>query len=273
MPIEEGAGDGGAGRILEALRDGGCRPGDTILVHSNTDVLDRLMPEAEPIERFAALKQALLDAVGPEGTVVVPTFNYGFCRGRRFDPARSSSHVGLFTNYMMRQEGAVRSTHPIFSFTAIGRDRAGLMAEVPASAFAEESVFGRLRRRDALIVLFNVPFDNCTFVHHIEQARGVDYRFEKTFRAPVVVDGREQPGEASFYARYLDRGVENNFSRFAARAEQAGVVRRAPLCDAALLCFRAQAIFDFGMRQMAEEPYIFLDRPPAPPPDGARETD
>ena len=79
----------------------GIRPGDCVLVHSDTDGLAQLDPEIaeNPFLGFDVLKRALLDVVGPDGTIIVPTFTYSFCDGKYFDPQKRSSEVGLFSNF------------------------------------------------------------------------------------------------------------------------------------------------------------------------------
>lgn len=252
--------------ICDAFSAIGLHNGDTILCHSNTDVLDAHLPNAEISVQLGILERALRDTVGPMGTVVVPTFTYGFCKGRRFDPAKTTSHVGLFSNWMRRRPDAVRSEHPIFSFSAVGVQALTLMADVPESAFDEDSVFGRLRRTDAKILFFNCPFDNCTFVHHIEKMHGVDYRYDKVFTGQVRKDGVWSEGSASHFVRPLDRDVENSFRRFSESAERDGILKFARLGEHGFVSVASsQRLFDAGCRAIDEEPYIFLSAPPLDP--------
>jgi aminoglycoside 3-N-acetyltransferase len=95
--------------------------------------------------------QALLDAVGSAGTVVVPAFTADNSDPSRwaltrkapvpsdwwpairdhlpaFDPALTPSHnVGVIAEAVRSWPGAVRSRHPQTSFAAVGAEAEGLM--------------------------------------------------------------------------------------------------------------------------------------------------
>lgn len=62
--------------LAAALRDLGVRPGETLLAHTSLSSLGWVC--GGPV----ALVQALLDAVGPDGTLTVPTHS-----GDNSDPA------------------------------------------------------------------------------------------------------------------------------------------------------------------------------------------
>ena len=87
----------------------GIHKGDTVFFHSSLKSLGTVAGGAtEVIAGFC-------DAVGPEGTVVVPTFTLvgrvgPF--GSWYDHDASPSTVGLITETFRTQPGAVRSVHP-----------------------------------------------------------------------------------------------------------------------------------------------------------------
>src|SRR5690349_3509271 len=96
-------------QLQAALQASGVQPGDLILVHSDASPLMPLL-KADWWEDALAFLQSGFEAVlGPQGTLVVPTFNYEFCRGRPYDHERTPSQVGLFTNYVRADSRAVRS--------------------------------------------------------------------------------------------------------------------------------------------------------------------
>jgi len=72
-----------------------------------------------------ALLHALMNVIGPTGTVVSLAFTKCFNlakldRDYIFDPAKSKSVAGAFSNVILNAPGAVRSRHPTNSFVAIG---------------------------------------------------------------------------------------------------------------------------------------------------------
>jgi aminoglycoside N3'-acetyltransferase len=121
------------------------------------------------------------EAVGPGGTVVVPTFTLlgrvgPF--GSWYDHDASPSTVGLITETLRRRPEAVRSFHPIHSVAAVGRradevtaghrHARGRVSPWCDAAFAHQSPFDLLARWDAWYVLLGVGFEVQTIMHYVE---------------------------------------------------------------------------------------------------------
>ena len=64
--------------------------------------------------------QSFLDAVGAEGTVLFPLFNFGFSNGEPFDIRNTPSKMGKLTEAARLHPDAVRTGHPVYSFAVIG---------------------------------------------------------------------------------------------------------------------------------------------------------
>lgn len=68
--------------LIQKFRALGIAPGDTIFVYSAYSTLSRAPGGVEGGPQTVI--DAILDAVGPEGTLIMPTFNYYFLRGTPF---------------------------------------------------------------------------------------------------------------------------------------------------------------------------------------------
>jgi aminoglycoside 3-N-acetyltransferase len=87
-----------------------------------------------------ALLQALLEAVGPSGTIVTDSFVNVYPlplseeNARKISDVKTPSYAGALANALIRHPAAHRSTHPVQKFAAIGAQAAELMsAHVPTS--------------------------------------------------------------------------------------------------------------------------------------------
>ncbi|HKS98370.1 MAG TPA: AAC(3) family N-acetyltransferase [Rugosimonospora sp.] len=169
------------GRDLARL---GLRAGEVVLVHSSLRALGWVCGGA------VAVVQALLDVLGPGGTLVVPaqaTRNRDPSRWSDpavpaewwpairehlpgFDPAVTPCRaMGLVAETVRTWPGAVRSPHPQTSFAAVGHRAAALMARHDLDCeLGEASPLGALEAAGALILLLGVGFDRCTAFHLAE---------------------------------------------------------------------------------------------------------
>ena len=71
------------GNIVDALYKVGIKRGDTICVHS--ELLKFGIFKLPREEYMQAYIDALLEVIGEEGTLLMPTFSYSFCKGEIYD--------------------------------------------------------------------------------------------------------------------------------------------------------------------------------------------
>ena len=108
--------------LTDAFRAIGLNPGDLVLVHS---ALRRLGPVVGGADTVI---DALLAAVGPTGTVAVPTHTWKVVTREQpvFHQTFTPSHVGALGNVLRQRAEAIRSLHPTHSVAAIGPRAAAL---------------------------------------------------------------------------------------------------------------------------------------------------
>lgn len=243
-------------RALDALD---LRRGDVIFGHSNIGFFGRPEGARSGDDAAALFHDAIRERIGPEGTLVAPTFTYSFPRREVFDPATSPSRMGLFAEWIRRRPEARRSLDPCYSVAAIGGRAEEMTADVPENAFGPGSFFDRFLKAGGKIL--NLNFDaGSTFVHYVERECAVPYRFDKTFAGTLRVGGEERPARSTIWVRYLsDDALEAKFEPFDALARAEGVFRTVPLGRGAMGLMTAADGFDLIARTLPSRPY-FLTR-------------
>ncbi|GGR70534.1 AAC(3) family N-acetyltransferase [Streptomyces humidus] len=171
-------------RLVRFLRDLGVRRGGVLLAHASLSGAG-LAP--------AVVRDALLRALGPQGTLVTPAFtpeNSDTSERDRaltahlterqkalyraampaFDPnVTPCPAVGALADCVRATPRAVRSGHPQTSFAAIGpRARELLAGHDPHCHLGERSPLARLYAVNAQILLFRVGFEACSAFHLAE---------------------------------------------------------------------------------------------------------
>lgn len=166
------------------LRKLGVAAGETLLVHSSLASLGWVVGGPVSVVR------ALLDVLGPEGTLVVPTQTgdnsdpklwgrppvpedwWQVIRDEMpgFDPAISPTRgMGAIAEVVRTWPGARRSDHPTTSFAAVGRLAAELTAVHDLDCqVGERSPLAALERVGARGLLLGVGWDSCTTFHLAE---------------------------------------------------------------------------------------------------------
>lgn len=126
----------------------------------------------------------LIEAVGPEGTVMIRTFNWDYCHGTDFDIRTTPSKVGMLGNIALKRDDFVRTKHPLYSWMVWGKGADELVAMENVSAFGADTPFDYLYKNNGKeICIGNTNTDACTQLHHAETVAEVPYRFNKPFTA------------------------------------------------------------------------------------------
>jgi len=243
-------------RDLSAI---GINPGDVVFFHSSLKSLGWVEGGAD------AVVDAFLDAVGPEGLVVVPTLTFTFAHGDlarfAFDPRETPSRVGKITDTLWRRPGAFRSAHPTHSIAGIGRRAEELVqGHDNTSTFGKDGPYRRFVDWGAKIIFLGVNMRCNTTLHAIEDWLDLPYLQVEQARVkgpdgkPQVIKVYKSPmGDRDFYLR--DSKVQRLL-------EASGMIRRGKVGEADTKWLPAQEMVKAVVDGIYEHPDLLLcDRP------------
>ena len=183
--------------------------GDVILLTSDiTDLFLQCQENGEILD-VNILLDNFQEAVGEEGTLLIPTYNWGFCQGKAFDYKKTPSKTGAIGNAALRRKDFTRTKHPIYSFAVWGKDAVKLAEMDNIESFGPDSPFAYLEQVDAKNVFIGASLRNSfTYIHYIEQKLKAPYRFSKVFRSHYIdQDKVDTVRDYSMYVRDLDLDV------------------------------------------------------------------
>ena len=168
--------------VVDQLRALGVERGGVLLVHTSFRAV-------RPVAGGpAGLIDAIRAALGPDGTLVMPSWTGD--DDTPFNPAatRAAEDLGVVADTFWRMPGVVRSDHP-FAFAAAGPRAAQITADpLPLPPHIPESPVGRVHDLDGQVLLLGVNHDADTTIHLAELIAGVPYRIRK--HITVLKDGR-----------------------------------------------------------------------------------
>lgn len=245
--------------VTKALRSIGVGEGSTALLHADAIVAAQFrgVPEAQ---RLDALIDAVEAAISPSGTLVIPTFSYSFTRGEQFDTLGTPSAVGMVSERFRTLPGVLRSADPIFSFAARGNLAKELCGIPVKECFGEGSIFALLHRVNAQIVDLGCSLTRGgTFVHYVEVAHGVAYRYEKEFSGTIVFpDGRSAENSVIYHVRDLTRRSEADLRRLQNRLSQERKLRSVDVGRTRVMAITANDLFDTAWKMLDENPVSLI---------------
>jgi aminoglycoside N3'-acetyltransferase len=251
-------------RFVALLRDLGFNPGATVMVHSSFSHVRRRVPDISPKSLIVLLQ----DLVGPEGTLLMPTFPFQGSQGdyadenRRFDVQSAPSKVGILTEVFRQTRGVVRSKHPTHPVAAWGRNANEIVSTHHLGpTFGVTSPFYRLREFDGIVVGLGTRYRYAfTIGHVIEELhpRLREHDFEERLRKMIIVDGDV---EIPYEFRVLRQDLPREFNRLTRILRKDKVLRYVTAAGLPCAVVKADPFIRRSL-QLAEENRYIVRTPP-----------
>lgn len=235
-------------RITEDLQELRILPGDSVLVHSSMRALGAVEGGADSVI------EALLEAVGPEGTVAAPTFANARKTAESEAVPNSDSvaidRVGILPARLLQHDGSARSGHRALSFTAVGKNAGFITSEAPFHyPLGSNSPLAKLYQLNAGILLLGVGHEANSAIHLAEVWADVPYG-----RRKAVVLNEKNEWQDMFGSPECSRG----FHKIEPVLRQARILREGYVGNAPSQFMRIQHAVSLAIEMLKGDPEALL---------------
>jgi aminoglycoside 3-N-acetyltransferase len=201
--------------IIETLaknwNKSGLEKGDLVLVHASLERLTRAVEKKfGEMVTPQMVYDSLLMAIGEEGTLMLPQFNFDFGETKFFDIRETPSQMGDLTEIGRKDPKAIRTGHPAYSFSVRGKLAHEFEGIDNESGYGKDSPFAKLHELGGKIAMIGLKDRNSqTSSHYVEEEMQVDFRCYKEFPGVYVdKDGNMSQRTYRLYVRDTENGVE-----------------------------------------------------------------
>lgn len=248
--------------LMNDLESLGVAEGMTLIVHSSLSSIGWVCGAEQ------AVIQALLSAVGEQGTIVMPSQSLGnsdpkywqnpavpeeWWDGIRkgmpaYDPTTTPTRgMGRVAELFRTFPDARRSGHPTVSFSAIGR-LAEEMTQTHSTdlPFGEESPLAKLYDSGSMVLLIGVGYDNSTSMHLGEYRAGGLKTYKQS--SAMMEDGKR------IWKTYTEAEVDSErFPEIGRAFEKEHSVMKGKVGQADCLMMDQREIVDFTVKWLLKE--------------------
>jgi aminoglycoside 3-N-acetyltransferase len=227
----------------------GVALGDTLLVHSSFDKFAGFL--GKPSEIISAL----LEALGPMGTLLMPTLPFTGTaveyvkKGVVFDVKRTPSQMGFLTEIFRRSPGVIRSVHPTHPVAACGPLAAEILREhaMAGTPCGRQTPYGRLLDHGGKILFLGTDISVMTFFHTVEEILESQVPFSPFTKETFVVKSRDENGdlvitETRLFEQYYSR--RRNLKKLVPVLKRQRWWRESDLCNLKAILLNASDVLE-----------------------------
>ena len=249
--------------ILNALKTVGLQAGQSVMVHTSLSSLGFVCGGAQPVI------EALLETVGSEGTVMMPTQSW-----KNLDPTAGvhweepecwwqtirdhwpaydkditpTNTMGAVAEMFRKWPGTLRSDHPARSVAAKGKYAAYLTQNHDLSnIFGEGSPIAKLYELDGYVLLIGVGYDKNTSLHLADVRATYPGKHNCTEYSAIIENG--QRVWKAYDTLFVDG---EDFDQIGTAFEAEHPVQKAQLGNATITFMRQRDLVDFAVKWMEE---------------------
>lgn len=230
--------------IVNALRELGLAPGDTVVVHSSLSSFGEVEGGAD------AVVDALLEALGDKGTLLAPTFNF---EPGVFDHATTPSIVGKITEAVRARPDAMRSKNPTHSVTGIGPLAEAIIEDHErVDPFARGSALWKAIQVGGKILQLGVTHTTNSTIHVAEEIAKVPYLERQRYVGIKQSDG-------SVIYKWIRRpGCSQGFNAIDELLCERDAIREVMIGSCKARLMSARALVDAAVEMLKADPTSLL---------------
>lgn len=243
--------------LTDDLQRLGLRSGSLVMVHSSLRSIGTVLGGP------SSVVDALLAAIGPDGTLVVPTFTGQFRdEGFIYDPDETPCTTGAIPNAALRRPDARRTIHIVQTVAVIGPLQDQITSAGGDDGWDAQPSMKAMFDLDGWFMLLGVPYQNLTAGHFMEQELSTHRRaraLEGCMRGPngsVVPIRSKVFGPDPDFPGMPERSYD--FNRLGEGLEAQNLVRRGPVGNAITRLFRARDLEMVARSMFAGDPELFF---------------
>lgn len=203
----------------------GLKKGDVVMVSSDiTGLFSSCLEHGEKFDINVFIDE-IIKVIGPEGTLLFPTYSWSFCKGETFDYFKTACKTGALGTIALKRKDFKRSKHPIYSFAVVGKYQDLICGMNNTESWGQDSPFAFFEKIKAKNVIIDCQYNDCfTFVHYVEQTTGVPYRYHKNFTADYIDEnGDVSQRTYSMYVRDYDLDADTDMTEMGKELEEKGI--------------------------------------------------
>ena len=167
---------------------------------------------------------------------------------------------GEFSDYMRKKRGSLRSHHPVFSVTAVGKYKKYLCSNNSFHNYGYNSPYHKFLELDGKVL--NLAMHPCLnpFLHVAEFLIGVPYYYNKLTKVDYYKNNKKVNKYFSSCVRYLNLDIEKKYGelkKLKIELTKKKIINSANLGSSKIYFFSAKKYLNIALKFLANDQFAF----------------
>ena len=171
-----------------------------------------LFKNANKNSYYSSFYNEIKKKIGIKGTILINTYTFQVLRyKKKFVYEKTISSSGEFSEYIRKLNGSVRSEHPVFSVSAIGRGSTYFCTNNSFHNYGEDSPYSKFLKAGGKILNLGMDYHLNPFLHVAEFNMGVPYLYNKLTKVKYYKNNKSKNKIYSTAVRYLNLNLKGEY--------------------------------------------------------------
>ena len=233
---------------------------NNVIIHS--DITNLVLFKYSSKDHYLGLHLENLQNIFSDYNIWMPSFNYEFCKTRKFNVETEKVSVGILNDFF-RKKSRWRTTTPVFSISGNGNYplRKFFNGNI-INPFSLKSEFDYLYNTNSLYCHYGSNMGHTTLIHYVEGIFGnLLYRYRKFFEGSIIFGNCKINITLNYHVRPINQIVEFDIDKIFNDLKHENLIFDFYLNGKInyITLFSVKNVVDFWITKLHQDPFYFLN--------------
>lgn len=249
--------------IYKGLKELGIKKGDIIYINPEIYKLGLLKEAKISNDYFKIFFDVIFKVIGKSGTIAINSYTFQTLRfNKKFIYEKTISSSGSFSEFIRGMKESLRSSHPVFSVTSIGKNKKKICSSNAISNYGKGSPYDNFLKLNGKILNIGMSFELSPFFHVAEFFAGVSYGYNKLTKLQYFKNNKKINKNFSTFVTYKNLKSKRDYSKLKSKMRQKKMVKMSKLGSGYLYSYSARKYFDLVKNELNKNQFFLFKKVP-----------
>lgn len=251
----------GSDDLYNALKNIGVKKDDLIFINPEIYRFGFFNNTKNSRNLYEEFFYTINELIGKNGTLCVNTYTFDTLKyNKKFLYESSKCTSGGFSEFILKQKKVIRSNHPVFSVSAIGKYAKKICNNNSSHNFGYNSPYQKFHSLNGKVLNLGMdPWKN-PYNHIAEYMIGVPYCYNKLTKVKYFKKNKLKDYKFSSFVRYLDFNLIWDYKKLKNKLSKTRLVKKTKLGGGFIYSVNAQNYLNLCLKMLTIDQFALIKK-------------